>query len=117
LHRDNGPAFEHYTGSKTYHQNGELHRLDGPARIINGEEQWWIHDVRLTPKSLEILIRFFKNHRIRKMLRVEKNEAFWQWYMDPDNIGGIKAKKETQTALNNIEKLVPISKKRKLPND
>jgi hypothetical protein len=45
LHRENGPAIEYASGSKSWWLNGELHREDGPAvEYSNGTKSWWLND-------------------------------------------------------------------------
>ena len=42
LHRVGGPAEEWANGSKFWYQNNQLHRLDGPAREwANGDKFWY----------------------------------------------------------------------------
>jgi hypothetical protein len=42
LHRLDGPAVEDSDGYKAWYQNGELHRLDGPAvEEANGSKFWY----------------------------------------------------------------------------
>lgn len=37
------PAIEWYSGTKLWCEDGQLHRLDGPARIcIDGTEEYWL---------------------------------------------------------------------------
>jgi hypothetical protein len=44
LHRENGPAWESYTGSKYWYNNGLPHREDGPAiELFDGEKHWYIN--------------------------------------------------------------------------
>lgn len=48
IHRENGPAIEHCTGSKEYWIKGKLHRSDGPA-ITNSNNtihQWYYNGFR-----------------------------------------------------------------------
>jgi len=43
LHRDDGPAIERASGSKSWYKDGQLHREDGPAQELhNGTKRWWI---------------------------------------------------------------------------
>jgi hypothetical protein len=41
LHRENGPAVEWDSGSKSWYLNGQLHRVDGPAIEYADGEKWW----------------------------------------------------------------------------
>jgi hypothetical protein len=44
LHREDGPAVEHFNGTKEWYRNGLLHRLDGPAVIYSdGTKEWWVN--------------------------------------------------------------------------
>ena len=44
LHRLDGPAREWRDGAKVWYQNGKLHRLDGPAREWgDGSKEWWLN--------------------------------------------------------------------------
>ena len=41
------------TGIKCWWKQGQLHRLDGPARIrINGQNEYWVNDQQLTEYEL-----------------------------------------------------------------
>ena len=51
LHREDGPAVEHYDGTKYWYQNGVKHRLDGPAiEHCSGSNWWYMHGKDITPK-------------------------------------------------------------------
>ena len=42
-HRLDGPAYEGYNGDKVWFKEGKRHRLDGPAvEYFNGNKQYWI---------------------------------------------------------------------------
>ena len=45
-HREDGPAIEHYRGTKVWYANDVRHRLDGPA-IENAEDvkSWFVNGV------------------------------------------------------------------------
>jgi hypothetical protein len=44
FHREDGPAVEHYDGTKSWYLNGKHHRLDGPAvEYSNGSKAWWFN--------------------------------------------------------------------------
>ena len=46
-HRLDGPAIEWSDGSKSWCVNGKLHRLDGPAfEHVNGTKEWWVNGKR-----------------------------------------------------------------------
>jgi hypothetical protein len=57
IHRDFGPAIEWEDGSKFWHRHGLLHRVDGPARIENGNyghfEEYFINGQKLTKEEFE----------------------------------------------------------------
>ena len=43
LHREDGPAIEYATGTKSWCKEGKYHRLDGPAyEGYNGIKEYWI---------------------------------------------------------------------------
>ena len=47
LHRLDGPAIEHANGDKAWYINGERHREDGPAiEYANGDRSWYINGKR-----------------------------------------------------------------------
>ena len=48
MHRIHGPAVIWAGGSKSWYQNGLLHRTDGPAnvRLQLGRQSWWLNGVR-----------------------------------------------------------------------
>lgn len=53
LHRLNGPAIEYLDGSKYWCQNGLLHRLNGPAiEWNNGSKKYFIDGRQYTHDSL-----------------------------------------------------------------
>jgi len=42
LHRLDGPATKYKNGDKYWYQNGKLHRTDGPAvECANGDKEYW----------------------------------------------------------------------------
>jgi hypothetical protein len=44
LHRDDGPATEHISGTKVWYQHGKRHRDDGPAvEWVSGTKHWYQH--------------------------------------------------------------------------
>lgn len=46
LHRLDGPAKEHKSGTKQWYVNGKRHRVDGPAvEYANGIKEWYVGDV------------------------------------------------------------------------
>lgn len=41
-HRTDGPAIECFDGYKAWYVNGQLHRTDGPAvEYVDGSKEWW----------------------------------------------------------------------------
>src|SRR5210317_1951397 len=47
LSREDGPAIEYASGSKSWYLNGKLHREDGPAvEHASGGKYWYINDKR-----------------------------------------------------------------------
>jgi hypothetical protein len=45
LHREDGPAFESYDGTKEWYRNGQKHREDGPAvESCDGTKEWYRND-------------------------------------------------------------------------
>ena len=41
-HRLDGPAIEYFNGDKLWYQNGHLHRLNGPAKkYVSGYKEWY----------------------------------------------------------------------------
>ncbi len=52
LHREDGPAFEGWDGSKEWRINGKLHREDGPAiEWAYGGKFWCLDGVKLTEQE------------------------------------------------------------------
>jgi len=52
LHRTDGPAIEGANGTKSWYQNGELHRTDGPAiEYADGHKDWWIEGTWYTEEE------------------------------------------------------------------
>lgn len=44
LHRENDPAVEWATGTKSWLMNDAYHRIDGPAiEYGDGKKEWWIN--------------------------------------------------------------------------
>ena len=52
LHRVDGPAIEYSNGTKYWYQNGQLHRVDGPAiEYSDGSKKWYIEGNELTEEE------------------------------------------------------------------
>ena len=47
LHRLDGPAVERHDGSKIWYQNGQRHRLDGPAVEYTCGDKFWYQNGQL----------------------------------------------------------------------
>ena len=48
-HRIDGPAYEHSSGTKAWYIDGKRHRIDGPAiEWTDGSKEWWINDKDVT---------------------------------------------------------------------
>ena len=48
LHRTDGPAIEHASGTKAWYLNGLRHRTDGPAcEYADGTKSWWLNGQRM----------------------------------------------------------------------
>jgi len=43
LHRKNGPAIEFSDGKKEYYLNGELHRVEGPAKASKYLKEYYLY--------------------------------------------------------------------------
>ena len=51
-HREDGPAIEYASGSKSWWKNGQYHREDGPAiENVNGSKLWYLKGVWLTEEA------------------------------------------------------------------
>ena len=60
-HRLNGPAFEHYNGTKHWMQSGKWHRLDGPSiEYRNGEKIWYYQNEKINCANQEEFERLIK---------------------------------------------------------
>ena len=60
LHRVDGPAVEHANGTRAWYLNGKCHREDGPAiEYANGNCSWWLNDIPYTQEDFkqELLVR------------------------------------------------------------
>lgn len=56
VHRLDGPAIEHSDGDKEWHQKGKRHRIDGPAvEYANGTKSWFLNSTELTEKEFNHL--------------------------------------------------------------
>ena len=81
LHRLNGPAVEYSDGSCWWYQNGQIHRLDGPAiEHIDGTRQWWQNDHR---------------HRLDGPA-VEWSTGYREWYINGVQLSPQEFKAQTE---------------------
>ena len=78
LHREDGPAIEYASGSKSWYLNGKLHREDGPAiEYADGNKSWYLNgeDVteeehkRMTSKVVEMTMEEI-NKALGKQVKV-----------------------------------------------
>ena len=54
LHREDGPAFEMADGTRSWWINGQLHREDGPAiEYFDGRCSWYLNDISYTQEDYE----------------------------------------------------------------
>jgi len=79
IHRVDGPAITDSFGTKQWWQNGEKHRLDGPAVIYNlittcpyNRVKWYINGKELNKKEVETWI---KNNNIN--LKTKQHQALF----------------------------------------
>ena len=61
LHRENGPAVEWAGGTKSWYQNGQLHRTDGPAIISKTcVPSFWLNGEYMTPREYDCAAGYVK---------------------------------------------------------
>ena len=54
LHREDGPAIEYFSGSKSWWIDGKRHRLDGPAvERVDGYKEWWIEGTQISEEEFK----------------------------------------------------------------
>jgi hypothetical protein len=64
LHRLDGPAIVWSGGSKFWYINGEYHRLDGPAiERVDGSKEWWVEGKKYSEDST--MVQLIKAKRKR----------------------------------------------------
>jgi hypothetical protein len=62
LHREDGPAVEHYDGTKMWFQYGGHHREDGPAYIgSDGHEEYWYQGKQIKVNTLKEFQSYIRN--------------------------------------------------------
>ena len=87
LHREDGPAFEHSDGSKSWFLNGELHREDGPAvEYSDGYKAWYLNG---------------KYHREDGPV-IEWADGSKHWYLNGDKLTEEEFKSRTQTCAGRV---------------
>ena len=58
-----------------WHQNGKLHRLDGPAiECADGDKEWWVDDKW---HRLDVIGRKLRSKRHANERRLDEASAFW----------------------------------------
>jgi hypothetical protein len=61
IHRHDGPAMEYTNGTKLWYINSKLHRLDGPAiEVHDGSKEWWIDNKQVTELQCKLLCDIMK---------------------------------------------------------
>jgi len=54
-HREDGPAYEGYNGTKSWFLNGKRHREDGPAvEWSDGDKSWFLNGVGYTEEEFKM---------------------------------------------------------------
>ena len=67
-HRLDGPAFESPNGYKSWLINGKFHREDGPSRIFtNGSTRYHLNGIEYTKEDWELEITKIKLERIKNL--------------------------------------------------
>lgn len=75
LHREDGPAIEYTSGSRSWYKNGLLHREDGPAiEHVDGTKEYWSNGKKYTKDFTEIIKKELQNN---KKLRQSVNEEYF----------------------------------------
>ena len=65
LHRIDGPAREYDSGTKSWHLNGKLHREDGPTvDFFDGDKYWYLNGKKYSEKEHKQIMRQKKLERI-----------------------------------------------------
>ena len=58
LHNDNGPAYEHKSGYKSWYVNGKLYRIDGLAiEFPDGTTAWFLNDKECSEEEHKRLVK------------------------------------------------------------
>jgi len=102
LHRENGPAVEHFNGDKAWYLNGKLHREDGPAvEYVNGNKAWYLNGESITRENHKIITRL---ERQKSLFTIEEIAQYINgWVTGPfDNVHEI-GKGTLLTALSQLE--------------
>jgi len=105
LHRENDkPAVEYANGDKTWYKHDRIHRENGPAiEKSDGTKRWFVNGIRMDEIVIKVCKKRINNHKIRKLLKLRKNELFWQWYFHPNNIGGKLAIKRMKDSFKELQ--------------
>ena len=71
-HRENKPAFIHYSGEEQWWFEGKAHREDGPAIIWStGEKEWWIHGIKYTEEEFS---NYLEKKELNNALNLDLHE-------------------------------------------
>jgi len=77
LHRLDGPAYEGIDGEKAWFLHGKQHRVDGPAVIHpDGGRQWWVHDWLIGRSDEGFTNKDFERWKKRHNLWKETSQKF-----------------------------------------
>ena len=58
LHREDGPAIEHFNGDKFWYFDSRLHRINGPAIEYNdGTKYWYVNGKECSEKEHKRLVK------------------------------------------------------------
>ena len=72
LHRTDGPAIEYADGEKHWYQDGKRHRTDGPAtEFASGSKSWYIEGKEYTKKEFDAIVKELTMNEICKLLGYE----------------------------------------------
>ena len=85
LHREDGPAIEYSSGSKSWYIDGYPHREDGPAvEIIDEHNEWWVNGKlhRIDGPAIEYFDEDYPNYWWinGQWLPLEKERILNKWW-------------------------------------
>lgn len=63
FHKTDAPAVISRNGSAEWFLHGALHRVDGPAKHVEGEPQWWYKGVQRTHQNHTKAVQFDKTSK------------------------------------------------------